>query len=197
MNQALRDELLQMVDEDGRVRSELLAEGKLFDGYPERWAAVHRLHGARLREIVDEHGWPGRSLVGDDGAKAASHVLKHAISDPDLHYRCLPLMQAAAAAGEIPADQPALILDGIRFFEGRPLVYGVQFDWDENGEMSPLPIEDEERVDERRAAVGLPPLAQQTRMIRERVAREEHPPSDLQARRREMDEWARSAGWRA
>ena len=22
----------------------------------------------RLREIVDEHGWPGRSLVGEEGA---------------------------------------------------------------------------------------------------------------------------------
>jgi hypothetical protein len=61
--------------------------------------------------------------------------------------------------------------------------------------MSPTPIEDPERVDERRAGVGLPPLAEAVERRRETAAGEPAP-ADLQARRREMQAWARSVGWR-
>jgi hypothetical protein len=29
--------------------------------------ALHRRHAARFGEILTKHGWPGRTLVGDDG----------------------------------------------------------------------------------------------------------------------------------
>jgi hypothetical protein len=36
-----------------------------------------RAHTARLRAIVSQYGWPGRSLVGEDGADAAWLLLQH------------------------------------------------------------------------------------------------------------------------
>ncbi len=54
-NSALRDELLAMRAEDERVRDELANEGSLYEGYHPRMAEVHRRHGARLAEIIDEH----------------------------------------------------------------------------------------------------------------------------------------------
>jgi hypothetical protein len=53
-----------------------------------------------------------------------------------------------------------MLTDRIRVLEGRAQLYGTQFDWDQNGVMSPLPIEDEPGVDQRRAQLGLEPLAQ-------------------------------------
>jgi hypothetical protein len=85
----------------------------------------------------------------------------------------------------------------VRTFSGLPQVYGTQFDWDERGEMRPRPIADESHVDERRAAIGLPPLAEKLREIREAFAREgTATPSDAAERRREIDAWERSVGWR-
>ena len=43
--------------------------------------------------------------------------------------------------------------------EGKPQIYGTQFR-ESNGELVPEPIDDEVHVDERRARVGLPPLAE-------------------------------------
>jgi hypothetical protein len=61
----------------------------------------------------------------------------------------------------------------------------------------PLPLEDPAGVDQRRHHVGLPPLADATRELRERAAREgERPPGDPAARRRDQDAWARATGWR-
>jgi hypothetical protein len=193
----LHEELLAMAGEDGAMRERLVEDGSLFDGYNPLMAIVHRRNGDRLSEIVEAHGWPGRSLVGDDGADAAWLVLKHAIGDPGLQRRCLPLLELAAAGGEIPPWHFATLLDGIRFYEGRPQVYGSMFDWDDNGELAPWPIEQAEQVDQRRALVGLPPLAEQIQSVRMAAGAEgDRRPADPAARRREADEWARSVGWR-
>ncbi len=183
--------------EDERVREELASDGQLYEGYHPRMAEVHQKHGARLAEIIDEHGWPVKSLVGADGAEAAWLIVQHDIGNPSLQRRCLKLIGEAVKRGEAPAWQMALLTDRIRVFEGRPQIYGTQYDWDEHGEMSPCEIEDAENVDERRRSVGLSPLADNTRRQRETVARtNERPPADLHARRKEMAEWARSVGWR-
>jgi hypothetical protein len=193
----LREELLNMAAEDGAVRERLLADGALFDGYNPLMAIVHRRNGDRLGEMVDAHGWPGRSLVGEDGADAAWLVLHHAIGDPALQRRCLPLLEEAAAFGDVPAWHPATVDDVIRFHERRPQVYGTVFDWDESGEMVPWRIEEPESVDERRAMVGLPPLAEQAMSVREAAEAEgDVPPADQAARQAQADVWARSVGWR-
>jgi len=196
-NSALRDELLAMRAEDERVRDELANEGSLYEGYHPRMAEVHRRHGARLAEIIDEHGWPVKSLVGSDGAEAAWLIAQHDIGNPSLQRRCLKLIEAAVERNEVPARQMALMTDRIRVQEGRPQVYGTSFDWDKQGEMSPCEIEDAENVDQRRRSVGLPPLAENTRRQREGVVdSNERPPADWHARQKKMAEWARSVGWR-
>jgi hypothetical protein len=91
----------------------------------------------------------------------------------------------------------AVLEDRIRVLEGRPQRYGTQYDWDERGEMSPLPIEEPAGVDERRRAIGLPRLGESTRRVREGArAVGERPPPDVAQRRRESETWARMVGWR-
>jgi hypothetical protein len=91
-----------------------------------------------------------------------------------------------------------MLEDRIRMLEGGLQLYGTQFDWDENGEMSPYPaIEDPGHVDERRRAIGLGSLADEIERKRAAVAQaNEKPPYDRAEREKRMDEWARSAGWR-
>src|SRR4051812_30457258 len=195
---ALGAELRAMADEDRRVRAELAADGSLFDGYHPRMAEVHRRNAARLSAILDRHGWPGPSLVGEDGAAAAAWlVLQHAIGDPPLMRRGLELLWRLAL-GEIDPARLAMLEDRVRAFEGRPQRYGTQYDWDEHGQLGPLPIEEPERVDERRLSVGLGPLAEDTRRVREGTARAgERTPLDWSDRRRRKQEWERSVGWHA
>jgi Family of unknown function (DUF6624) len=197
MNVALRDELVAMAEEDRRVRAVLAADGSLLDGYHPTMQAVHDRNAARLSEIIAEHGWPGRTVVGEEGSRAAWLVLQHAIAQPDLQRRGLVLLQDAVGRGEVPAAEAAMLEDRIRVFEGRPQRYGSQFDWDENGQLNPLPIEDEANVDERRRSVGLGPLAEAVRRRQEDTAGStEKPPRDGAERRRQFEQWASAMGWR-
>jgi hypothetical protein len=196
MDQGLRGRLLALAARDAEVRARLAADGSLFQNYHPEMEAVHRENAAALEAILIESGWPGEPLAGTDGAEAAWRILQHAIGLPDFQRRGLALLTEAAGRGEVPSWQPAYLDDRIRSFEGRPQLYGTQFDWDEQGLMSPLPIEQPENVDQRRAAIGLPPLAEATARHR-RDSSAEHRPKDLAERRREMQNWAAKTGWRA
>jgi hypothetical protein len=189
----LRDELLASIAEDERVRERLAGDGSLFRGYHPEMEEVHLRNADRLRVIVGEIGWPGRSAVGEDGAHAAWRILQHAIGEPELMRGMLPALARAAAAGEASKADLAMLEDRIRVLEGRPQLYGTQYDWDEAGMwMVPIgPVEDPASIDVRRKAVGLPPM-----VWRKPAPEGESPPDDVEAARREMVEWARRVGWR-
>jgi hypothetical protein len=89
LNDALREELIAMRVEDLRVREELVDSGELGGSYVPRMEAVHIRNAERLRQMVNECGWPDEQTVGADGAKAAWFIVQHAIGFPDLQRRCL------------------------------------------------------------------------------------------------------------
>jgi Family of unknown function (DUF6624) len=160
---SLRRELLAMCEVDQKVRqgfgstmsAETVAEMQ----------AVDARHTSRLRAIVAEHGWPGRSLVGDDGSHAAWLLVQHA--DGAFMAQCLPLMERAVAAGQAFGRDYVYLLDRVRMQQGKPQVYGTQFTLAADGQLVLHPIEDAEHVDERRRAIGLPPMAEQEKVMRE------------------------------
>lgn len=196
MNVALRNELVAMASEDQRVRAELAATGVLFDGYHPDMRTVHDRNAARLSELIERVGWPGRGMVGEDGARAAWLILQHSIGHPELMRRGLAVLREAAP-GEVDAVEVAMLEDRLALFEGRPQTYGTQYDWTEDGELVPCDIADPSGVDDRRRALGLPPLADNSRRMRAEAEQDgAKPPADWHGRRRKYEEWARAVGWR-
>jgi Family of unknown function (DUF6624) len=189
--------LIIMTQEDMAVRAKLASDGSLFQGYHPEMEEVHRRNAENLRQIVERYGWPTRSKVGDEASKAAFLILQHAIGEPDFQRRGLRWLEEAATAGDIPPLEVAMLEDRIRCFEGMPQRFGTQFDWDADGQMSPHPVENPVGVDERRAAVGLPPLVQAIQEMRQQVAESsEVPPVDWAERKRAEQVWLRKVGWR-
>ena len=198
INHSLREELIEMIQHDESIREELAQTGELFVGYHPKMAEVHRQNAKRLDEIVARHGWPDECAVGKDGSEAAWLIVQHAIDQPDFQRRMFIYLQNAAEQGRAEASQPAFLEDRIRSLEGRPQKFGTQFDWDESGEMSPYPeIEDPTNVNELRASVGLPTIEDAIQEMRESMKKSTEPkPLDITKRRKEMEEWASSVGWR-
>jgi hypothetical protein len=122
-------------------------------------ARIDVANSDRLRAIIAEHGWPGRALVGDEGAEAAWLIAQHADHQLDFQREALGLLERAVHCGDAPASHLAYLTDRVRMNEGRPQLFGTQVGDITNGVASPWPIEDEEHVDQRRASAGLESLA--------------------------------------
>ena len=161
----LRMELLAMSDKDQQLRMGRRSGG----GAPSKEAMaqivdVDAQNTARMHEIIDEYGWPTLSMVGDDGASAAWLLVQHADRDNEFQRRCLELMKPLVDSGEVSAVDVAYLTDRVRMHEGKPQVYGTQFRRS-NGHWEPYPIEDPDRVDERRVALGVPTLAEYKKQL--------------------------------
>ncbi len=138
-----------------RLSEEAAAEWRRVDTGNTRW----------LAEILGARGWPGRTMVGEDGAEAAWLLAQHADRDLDLQRTFLEALRGAVAEGEASPANLAYLEDRVRVADGRPQLYGTQFDVTD-GEFGPCPIEDPARLDERRAAAGLDPFAVYDALIR-------------------------------
>lgn len=153
----LRGELLRRMKEDQEARFALQ------DG--EDMAKVHKLgqidaaNTTWIKGVMEQRGWLGKSLVGDDGALAAFLLVQHASHDLPFQERALELMKAAAEKGEASKAHLAYLTDRVLIARGKKQVYGTQF-YQRGNQLGPQPIEDEANVDARRKELGLPSMAE-------------------------------------
>ncbi|MBC2877238.1 MULTISPECIES: DUF6624 domain-containing protein [Streptomyces] len=153
---ALAAELESMAADDHR------AAARAHDEDPAGQLAWRRLtarNGDRLNEIMDAHGWPAADLVGPDAARAAWLIAQHADRQLDVQRRALRLLEQAVAEGRAAPRELAFLRDRTLVNEGREQVYGTQIAGVRDGAPVPWPCEDPERMDERRAEVGIEPFA--------------------------------------
>ena len=164
----LRAELLRRVAADQAAREQvtaLMRRGAAPDSaVMHRVMAVDSVNRTWLAGVIARRGWPGRSMVGADGAEAAFLLVQHADADTALQVRALPLLERAYKAGEASGQDVALLTDRVATARKEPQVYGTQASI-EGGHVIFKPIADSAQVDARRAAMGLMPLSEYKRML--------------------------------
>lgn len=121
--------------------------------------SVDRANTARLKAMIEEHGWPSKPLAGPEAASAAFIIVQHATHDLTFQKEYLAFLEEEHQGGRVAGEPVALLTDRTRQAEGKLQLYGTQISVLE-GRLVLDPIEDEARVDERRAALGMVPLAQ-------------------------------------
>ncbi|MEW1658017.1 MULTISPECIES: DUF6624 domain-containing protein [unclassified Streptomyces] len=122
------------------------------------WRRLTARHADRLTEIMDAHGWPTEDRFGADAARAAWLIAQHADRQLDVQRRALRLLERAVADGLAAPRDLAFLQDRTRVNEGREQVYGTQIAGVRDGAPVPWPCQDPERMDQRRAEVGIPPF---------------------------------------
>jgi hypothetical protein len=150
----LREELVRRRDIDLAARS-------AYAGAPAAMARLMEMDSdntAWLMAIVDQIGWPGHSLVGEQAAHAAWLLAQHADLNPAFQRRCLELLGQAAGRGDASPADFAYLTDRVLLASGDPQLYGTQLTVHE-GRFVAARLRDPESVDARRAAVGLDPIA--------------------------------------
>jgi hypothetical protein len=161
---AVRAKLLAIVQADQQPRVRLTdAEqaGMLLPA--ERATLLRQLQEAdalnlpKLEAILAEHGWLGPDEVGKEASGAFFLVIQH--SNLATQKKYLPVMRNAVKLGKARGTSLALLEDRIALHEGRPQIYGSQLMREGTGPFYVQATEDPDRLDERRASVGLPPMA--------------------------------------
>lgn len=166
IDSTLRAELIRLAQEDQQGREAIpraIAENDT--AFLKRMIAGDSARTTRLKAIVEEHGWPGPDLAGKDGASAAWLLLQHS-PDNAFQERLLPILEREAAVGRLHAGNVATLTDRVLVHLGKPQRYGSSFSM-KDGRMVADPIDDLEGLDARRAAVGLPPMAEYVKLLAE------------------------------
>lgn len=159
---AMARELHAMAGKDQATRIQAIAAGGLTSA---AWAPVQRVDRAnlaRLKQWIGRHGWPTAADIGDDGMADLWLLAQHA--PQDFIAQALPHLRAAAERGEIAWSSLALMIDRDLVNRHQPQVYGSQGQV-RDGRFELFPVQDEAHLDERRARVGLGPIADYKALI--------------------------------
>lgn len=129
------------------------------------WKTISRLDSINLikvTSILDAKGWLGPEVVGEDGSTTLFLVIQH--SDLAIQEKYLPLMREAVKNGKARGSSLALLEDRVALRQGKKQIYGSQIGRDpETMIFYVSPMIDPDNVDQRRAEVGLQPLADYVR----------------------------------
>ena len=118
-----------------------------------------------LKADVKTNGWPRLSTEGVNMAGDAWLLIQHADHDPAFQREVLILLEALLPSKDVAPQSYALLYDRVATADKRPQRYGTQGHCTGEATWEPLPVEDPDHLDERRAQVGLGPEAEYKEMF--------------------------------
>ncbi|HCT30567.1 MAG TPA: hypothetical protein DIW31_07495 [Bacteroidales bacterium] len=188
--------IINLKERDENLRNKLIKNGKLSNGYNSEMEKIHNENAKELNQIINKIGYPTIEKVGEKASEAAWLIIQHSIGQPDFMKKSAEMLEKAVQENKANPISLAYLIDRIAVFEGRPQLYGTQFDWDINGEMNPNQVDDIDKVNQRRKNLGFNSLKEQIEIMQERVRKENQiPPEDFEKRKQEYNKWRKSVGW--
>jgi hypothetical protein len=189
-------QIIELKNADLMFREKLIEKKKLSEGYNHEMENLHMNNAELLNEIIDKIGFPTIEKVGIEASESAWLIIQHAISKPDFMKKCLNLLENIIVENQAFEINLAHLTDRIAVLEGQPQLYGTQFDWDKNGELSPNTFDDLLKVNDRRLKIGLNTLEEQTIIMRKRAKKENQTfPTNFNERENEIYIWKKKVGW--
>lgn len=117
-----------------------------------------------LKAIVDEHGWPSISMVGEHSSQKAWLLVQHADGDPAFQLRALRLMEPLVTTGDVSKRNYAYLYDRVMLKTAGTQRYGTQVTC-AGTERVFRPLEDGIDLDAERAKMNLEPAAEYMAMF--------------------------------
>lgn len=147
LDQSYRRQIGEIEGKYGRDSEEMKAHWKLIQ-------EKDSINLVKIKKILDERGWLGQKVIGGQGNSTLFLVIQH--SDLETQLKYLPMMREAVKIGNASASSLALLEDRVALRQGERQIYGSQIGRDqETGEYYVSPLIEPEKVNERRAEVGL------------------------------------------
>jgi hypothetical protein len=157
-NQALTQELLEMVEADRLLR--VSVGGSRVPPVTADSGVIKTIeehNTIRLKAIVAEYGWPTIALVGPEASQGASVILAHSADHP-WQQQLVPQLQQLVATDKIFGDDVAPIVDNLLVWAGKAQKFGTRFEI-RNGTIVILPVQDRQQLEQWRSQYLLPPVS--------------------------------------
>ena len=123
------------------------------------YRANHAINEVKILNLLDTQGWPDEAVIGEQGSLTICNVLQH--SSNEVRQRYIPMMKKAVEQKKLAPRLLARAEDRLATDRGEPQIYGGQIKYyPEMQSFDVWPIMDPASVDERRAAIGLAPMAE-------------------------------------
>lgn len=128
----------------------------------EHWGLMQEadsINQSKVTKILDEHGWLGSKVISDQGNLTLFLVIQHA--DLATQEKYLPIMREAVSLGNAERSNLALLEDRVAMRQGKQQIYGSQLKRNPGTDQYfVFPIKVPEKVNERRAPMGLGTIEQ-------------------------------------
>lgn len=153
----LQQELLKRNEVDQAARKVYTASPESKEA-SDRVLQIDRENTTYMRTVLAKCGWPRRSEVGEQAAKAAWRLTQHADMDPEYQILASRQMKLAVLAKEAEPWDLAVLVDRNRRLNDQLQVYGMQFFATPGGSVRFYDIVSPAMLDSRRMEIGLPPF---------------------------------------
>ncbi|HEX7769931.1 MAG TPA: DUF6624 domain-containing protein [Dokdonella sp.] len=153
----LKRELLERKAADQAARESLTADPSSQEA-SDATLRVDADNTAYMRRVLAKCGWPKRSIVGPDAARAAWLLAQHADMDPEFQVLAARQLKYAVHGGEADALDLAVLVDRNRRLNDQPQVYGMQHYSTADASIRFYDIVTPGQLDQRRKRIGLPPF---------------------------------------
>jgi VWFA-related protein len=152
-DQKLKEELLKIARRQRDLLMEVVDKDQAKESDRKKLIKLYTDNSERLCQIVKTRGWPNDAVVDREGVFAAFYILKNA-GTFELQRDLLPVIVAVIKKDPSQKPEFAALLDRLRVSAGMKQVFGTQA-VTMNGFLVLYPIEDEARINARRAEYGL------------------------------------------
>jgi len=152
----LKEELLKMASKQQELLLQVVDKDQAKQSDQDKLHKVYEEHMGKLCQILKTHGWPTTALVDRAGVFAAFHILKSG-GTYELQRDLLPVIVAAIKKDPGQKREFAGLFDRLRVSAGMKQLFGTQA-VSTGGFLVLYPIEDETKLDARRAEFGLAPI---------------------------------------
>jgi hypothetical protein len=147
---------------DQQVQQDIINEkiDSVRRGLFQRQLATFKQHKSYLVAIIDQHGFSGYDLVGPETSNRFFILVQHCDDDPLFQQQVLTLMKPQVDKGNADTKGFAYLTDRILVNSGDLQLYGTQLIYEEGNEGRAMSrgVRCAEKLDERRAEVGLEPI---------------------------------------
>ncbi|MFT4807014.1 MAG: hypothetical protein ACI9LX_000330 [Paraglaciecola sp.] len=153
----LQKQLLNMAQQSQQIQTRQISNATAV--LKDMATNITQLHTQTLNQIVQQQGWPTKEQVTEEGVKAAFTLVNHS-NNLSFQQNMLPLViQSYMDKQGMSGEAVAIFTDKVSIAQGKKQVFGTQADLI-NDKVIFFQIENEDSVDQLRAQMGMPSLAE-------------------------------------